>query len=482
MPATSDLHVAAAARVYRRLWRAFLCAGIVTFVDLTPLLSVLIGEVIAIGTRPFGSIVNEAIADQRLSIAPFEIATTVIGVVLLFLVGRWSPRTVFVGGLMLAVGAPLYVAANAGRLPTGFEPGQWDAPTLVTVFEVAVWVVAALDGLAALAALTVLRLAPSRALARARLAAFANLAHRRTRGQPTYRTSRLWWVLIGLVVATFAALVVNYINVRLFREGFLRQPMADGMFGTTAAQEAYNAWLAQYPTRAIVAAVADLLVIVLIIALFTISYRFFWRFVLADAKRLLADPAYRPNVFLRSFAEDAASVRSKRLLDRMVFRRRRLEEIAVDTWLPLGATIAIGQPGERLPKLGALRTYYPDDQWQAAVIDWLRRAHLIAIVAGSSRWTLWEFRQVLDMGLTDKLVLLLPPDRTDDGRRARWTSMVETSKGSACHAGLLGADPIGMLAAVVMPDGEVVSIRGNGTHQSDYEAAVQVATAALPRP
>src|SRR5262249_61590036 len=85
----------------------------------------------------------------------------------------------------------------------------------------------------------------------------------------------------------------------------------------------------------------------------------------------------------------AATVTSKRLFDRLVRRRRRLEEIAVSALRPLGAAIAIGQPGERLPKLGAIRAYYPDDKWQAAVLEWMRRAQLIVLVGGASPWALW---------------------------------------------------------------------------------------------
>src|SRR5690606_38058744 len=118
--------------------------------------------------------------------------------------------------------------------------------------------------------------------------------------------------------------------------------------------QAHGAFVEAHPLLAVTSAVADVAQIILTIVLAVVILRFFWRLVVADAKRLLDDPSYRPIVFLRSFGDDQAKVTSKRLFDRLVWRKRRLEEIAVAALAPLGAAIAIGQPGERLPRLGAM--------------------------------------------------------------------------------------------------------------------------------
>src|SRR5262249_53130487 len=152
--------------------------------------------------------------------------------------------------------------------------------------------------------------------------------------------------------------------------GLVVRPYVLGIPDLHRDLEAQRVFVERHTTLSVISALADLVQIVLTIVLGTIILRFFWRLVVADAKRLLDDPAYRPIVFLRSFADEGATVTSKRLFDRLVRRRRRLEEIAVSALRPLGAAIAIGQPGERLPKLGAIRAYYPDDQWQAAVLEW----------------------------------------------------------------------------------------------------------------
>jgi hypothetical protein len=53
----------------------------------------------------------------------------------------------------------------------------------------------------------------------------------------------------------------------------------------------------------------------------TVVLRFFWRLVVADAKRLLEDPNYRPIVFMRSFSDEGTTITSKRLFDRLAAQR-----------------------------------------------------------------------------------------------------------------------------------------------------------------
>src|SRR5262249_54286806 len=62
--------------------------------------------------------------------------------------------------------------------------------------------------------------------------------------------------------------------------------------------DAQREFVLAYPTLSVVSALTDLVQIVLTIVLGTIILRFFWRLVVADAKRLLDDPGYRPIVFL----------------------------------------------------------------------------------------------------------------------------------------------------------------------------------------
>ena len=94
--------------------------------------------------------------------------------------------------------------------------------------------------------------------------------------------------------------------------------------------------------------------------------------------------------------------------------RKRLEAAIADELSRLGPFIAIGQPGERLPRLGAARAYFSDDEWQSAVIDWISRARLIVMIAGRTPWVQWELRQIVRAGQLDKLLILLPPGPVED--------------------------------------------------------------------
>ena len=149
---------------------------------------------------------------------------------------------------------------------------------------------------------------------------------------------------------------------------------------------------------------------------------------------------------------------------------------------PLGAAIAIGQPGERLPRLGAVRAYYQDDEWQAAVLGWMRRAQLIVLVGGASHWTLWELRQAVDRGYAGKLMLVIPPDRDASPREARWKALATTLTGTHWEMAFKGPQPTGLLATLLKPDASLLPIAGNSRLQADYEAALRLAIVELLTP
>ena len=463
---------------YRRLWRAFLVVGLLSLALITPLIITILAELAAIGHAPFGSKIREY-SPATLSSSPLALTDILIGLLLLFIVGRWSPRGVMAGTALLALGAILDVKDDWILLEDVLNPAERDSVTAFTVITTFIWVVPTIDALAALLVLRSLRPAASGPTVLTRLTVFSKLATSRTRHERTFRASRLAWLGVALGLASALTALLHYFKAAWFQQEVLGAPRFQA---SATFQAAFNAWSTAHPYRAAIGAMSDVVSWVLTIAIFTFAFRFFWRLVVADANKLLSNPDYRPIVFLRSFADDAATVTSKRLTDRLIGRRRRLEEIAVGALAPLGAAIAIGQPGERLPKLGAIRAYYADDQWQAAVLEWMRRAHLIAIVGGASRWTLWEFKQVLDSAYTDKLLLLLPPDRDEAARLARWQALVDTAAGTRWERSMRSLQPPGVIAAMLRPDGEVLAVCGNDRLQADYEAGVQLAIVELLRP
>jgi hypothetical protein len=97
--------------------------------------------------------------------------------------------------------------------------------------------------------------------------------------------------------------------------------------------------------------------------------------------------------------------------------RTRLEAAIADEIARLGPFVAIGRPGEVLPQLGAARAYFSDDEWQAAVADWIARARLIVVIAGTTPWVRWELGEIARAGQVGRLLVLLPPGDADDRRR-----------------------------------------------------------------
>jgi hypothetical protein len=57
----------------------------------------------------------------------------------------------------------------------------------------------------------------------------------------------------------------------------------------------------------------------------------------------------------------------------------------------LGPFVAVGGPGDWFAPPGAARLYLDDDAWQATVLDYVQRAHIIVVHLVPDGWTWWEF-------------------------------------------------------------------------------------------
>lgn len=461
--------VATAARHYRAIWRDFLIAGFVGLLNVTPLIAGAQVDLEAAAGLPQGPGMREAIESGGApnSWLAWSIVAASLGC--LCCAGRLNPRWVIAGVVLLTTGTCLVVVDDWILLQSAWKSGEWTIPRLYPFFEVGVWIGCAIEAVVALLLLAFIRAAPGRAHILSEMASFEEFGRSRQRAHRTYRISRLFWLVVGAVVTFLMAIALSQVNA-LFAYYVLGRPWKG--FRDPAAERVY---IETHPFETLIAALGDIVLIILIVVLAVVIMRFFWRLVVSDARRLLEDQDYRPIVFLRSFSDDAATVTSKRLFDRLVWRRRRLEEVAVSALAPLGAAIAIGQPGERLPRLGAVRAYYSDDAWQAAVLEWMRRAQLIVLVSGASHWTLWELRQVVDLGNHAKLVLMMPPDPDAGARASRWAALATTLEGTPWAKAFKDLQPAGVLATVLRPDASLLPIKGNARLQSDYEAALRLA-------
>jgi hypothetical protein len=203
-----------------------------------------------------------------------------------------------------------------------------------------------------------------------------------------------------------------------------------------------------------------------------------------DAATLLEADERAPIVLLRSFQDDEKSVKRRSVLARLLFwgfgGRIRLEQAIAGELSRFGPFVAIGEPGERLPDLGAARGYFSDDEWQAAVLDWIGRARAIVMIVGKTRWVTWELRQVIASGKLDRLVLLLPPD-TPAGSTVRRQLIAEVLSGSHWRGALEGIDTSHAIALCQKPGtrDEIVTFSSVAPRQVDYEIAIRLAVYAM---
>jgi hypothetical protein len=130
------------------------------------------------------------------------------------------------------------------------------------------------------------------------------------------------------------------------------------------------------------------------------------KYFAAPAREALAQDPRRPVVWLRSFQID------ERDAENIIAREVPLtfEEVATGALSRYGPVVAIGRPSEELPPLGALREYVGDD-WQSRVRELLSLAAIIVIVFDDTPGLLWELRTVMDLGLHQRLIVLIPPNR-----------------------------------------------------------------------
>ncbi len=214
------------------------------------------------------------------------------------------------------------------------------------------------------------------------------------------------------------------------------------------------------------------------------------RFFSRRADRALRDNTKPPVVYLRQFRADRADylrfwsagrLYLLFLFDAAAFfgfplpRRlhfKRLEEIASEEVDPTTPFIAIGDPRERLPELGAARAYRSDQDWQDTVTDWLGKAGTIILVAAPTKGLQWELHQIIERGLLPRTVLLFskPPTRATE------------LSASIPIPGVLDAlsrDLVRRLRAAVFLPGRTILIESKSGRECDYALAMRTALVLL---
>lgn len=182
-----------------------------------------------------------------------------------------------------------------------------------------------------------------------------------------------------------------------------------------------------------------------------------------------------PILLLRSFMDDRARIRPKGFIATLHRRRLRLEEVIGALVPKSNRFIAIGQPGEKIPQLGAAKVYFTEDSWRPEVLELMHQAKVIFIVVGSTPSVMWEIVQVSEYGHLRKSILMFPPTSENEYRTrfdmlryvldgADWD--FETFKGTR---------------AIHFASGSPTFIESKGTKQVHYELALLNALGAVLR-
>jgi hypothetical protein len=186
-----------------------------------------------------------------------------------------------------------------------------------------------------------------------------------------------------------------------------------------------------------------------------------------------------PVLLLRSFADDLAGIPPNALVPRLLWRRKRLEEAIGAELTRAGPFVAIGKPGERLPQIGAHRLYVGDADWQTVVTSYITRAEPIILIAGKTTWVQWELANIVALARMNRLLIVFPRS-ADAERAARWENLKPALADTPWSAAAAALDITDALAIFVRSKGLVV-IRSRSAHESDYEAALRVATFLMGR-
>lgn len=134
-----------------------------------------------------------------------------------------------------------------------------------------------------------------------------------------------------------------------------------------------------------------------------------------SAEEILAKDPRAPVLLLRSFKIDTDQVLRQwgiRVAGAMISghpQTKSPEQAFVAELQRIGPVVAIGQPGERLPKLGAARMYVAQDQWQAKVRELSSRAALIVLGIGETDGLFWEVERVVREADPTRVLLYEPP-------------------------------------------------------------------------
>ncbi len=196
------------------------------------------------------------------------------------------------------------------------------------------------------------------------------------------------------------------------------------------------------------------------------------------AESILSTDRRTPVLFLRSFVDDERV--------RFLHAQRTLFDFSLEARLAThffktGPFIAVDSPNHTAA-IGAARATLTDTEWQGTVVEWMRAARLIVLLAGLTQWVRWEMRQIVELGYGRKLIILMPELskwkqfrlRTDIARK-RLEVIREAFSGSPWEASLNEpCVPEKIRSLMFRPDGQVTAVCARSRSRDCYQVAALI--------
>ncbi|WP_447985845.1 hypothetical protein [Nitrospira sp. Nam74] len=122
-----------------------------------------------------------------------------------------------------------------------------------------------------------------------------------------------------------------------------------------------------------------------------------------------------PVLFLRSFSDDQLSLKATKapFLLRFVDPggiTMNLEQMLVKNCDHIGPVISIGKPSDRIPPLGAARTYVEDESWREVAASLIQDSAFIIVGVAPSQGLAWEIKEIQRQNVLKKTLFLVPPE------------------------------------------------------------------------
>lgn len=152
----------------------------------------------------------------------------------------------------------------------------------------------------------------------------------------------------------------------------------------------------------------------------------------------------------------------------------RFEEFVCSLLAVRGPCIAIGMPGEPLPRLGAAREYFSYREWKDSASGFMENAAMLVFIAGPTEGLKWEFSEAVRRGLARNSIVLIPPNRVFDS--VREAQMFGISFAGKC---LMKSDHI--LAVAFNKNGEPMAVRSRSSLSIAYADALNIAVKEVHR-